>query len=126
MIDRVFVYGTLRKGHCREQSMDKISLGSKDENIVGKMYNIGEFPAITLEEGEVVGEIHRIKKEPVSLESLDNIEGFYGYENSSLYYRILISSSQGICWTYVWNGEIDTYPVIQSGNWNDLQIIIKI
>ena len=119
MIDTVFVYGTLKKGQCREQSMNGISLGSKNENITAKMYNIGEFPAITLEKGEVFGEIHRVKKEQESLESLDQIEHFVGYEKSSLYNRILINSSHGICWTYVWNGDIAAYPVIKSGNWED-------
>ena len=99
--------------------MNEISLGSKDEKVTAKMYNIGEFPAITLEKGEVLGEIHRVKKEQESLESLDQIEHFVGYGNSSLYNRILINSSQGICWTYVWNGDIGTYPVIRSGNWED-------
>ena len=100
--------------------MNEISLGSKSEKITAKMYNIGEFPAITLEKGEVSGEIHQIKNEHKSLQTLDNIEGFYGYQNLSLYYRILINSSQGICWTYVWNGETNSYPVIKSGNWNDV------
>ena len=125
MIDIVFVYGTLKKGQCREQSMNEISLGSKDENIKAKMYNIGKFPAITLEKEEVFGEIHRVKKEQESLESLDQIEGFVGYDKSSLYNRILINSSQGICWTYVWNRDIGSYPVIKSGNWDDSQMLEK-
>tara|TARA_B110000438_G_scaffold124518_1_gene121346 strand:+ start:101 stop:955 length:855 start_codon:yes stop_codon:yes gene_type:complete len=119
MIDIVFVYGTLKKGQCREQSMNEISLGSKDEKVTAKMYNIGEFPAITLEKGVVLGEIHRVKKEQESIESLDQIEGFVGYGKSSLYNRILINSRQGICWTYVWNRDIDAYPVIKSGNWDE-------
>jgi len=125
MIDIVFVYGTLKKGQCREQSMNEISLGSKDEKVTAKMYNIGEFPAITLEKGEVLGEIHRVKKEQESLESLDQIEGFVGYDKSSLYNRILINSSQGMCWTYVWNRDIGSYPVIKSGNWDDSQMLEK-
>jgi gamma-glutamylcyclotransferase (GGCT)/AIG2-like uncharacterized protein YtfP len=125
MIDTVFVYGTLKKSQCREQSMNEISLGSKDENITAKMYNIGKFPAITLEKEEVLGEIHKVKKEQESIESLDQIEGFVGYDKSSLYNRILINSSQGICWTYVWNRDIDTYPVIKSGNWDDSQMLEK-
>jgi gamma-glutamylcyclotransferase (GGCT)/AIG2-like uncharacterized protein YtfP len=125
MIDIVFVYGTLKKGQCREQSMNEISLGSKDENITAKMYNIGKFPAITLEKEEVLGEIHKVKKEQESIESLDQIEGFIGYDKSSLYNRILINSSQGICWTYVWNRDIDSYPVIKSGNWDDSQMLEK-
>jgi len=125
MIDIVFVYGTLKKGQCREQSMNEISLGSKDEKVTAKMYNIGEFPAITLEKGEVLGEIHKVKKEQESLESLDQIEGFVGYDKSSLYNRILINSSQGMCWTYVWNRDIGSYPVIKSGNWDDSQMLEK-
>ena len=125
MIDIVFVYGTLKKSQCREQSMNEISLGSKDEKVTAKMYNIGEFPAITLEKGEVLGEIHKVKKEQESLESLDQIEGFVGYDKSSLYNRILINSSQGMCWTYVWNRDIGSYPVIKSGNWDDSQMLEK-
>ena len=117
MIDSMFVYGTLRKQEFRERVMDEISRESKDIAIRAKMYDIGAFPAIVLDEGIVYGEIHKIKKEPNSFHMLDLVEGFTEYGKSALYHRILINSSQGVCWTYVWNGTTENYKVIQSGNW---------
>jgi gamma-glutamylcyclotransferase (GGCT)/AIG2-like uncharacterized protein YtfP len=117
MVDSMFVYGTLRKQECREKIMNEISLDSKNITIKAKMYDIGAFPAITLEEGIVYGEIHKIKEEPNSFETLDCVEGFTEYDKSSLYHRILINSSQGICWTYVWNDSTENYKIIQNGNW---------
>ena len=117
MIDSMFVYGTLRKQECREKIMNEISHYWKNTSIKAKMYDIGAFPAIVLVEGIVYGEIHKIKKEPNSFHMLDLVEGFTEYGKSSLYHRILINSSQGVCWTYVWNGTTENYKVIQSGNW---------
>ena len=117
MIDSMFVYGTLRKQECREHEMRKISRESKDITIRAKMYDIGAFPAITLEDGTVHGEIHKIKAEPHSFDVLDCIENFNRYDESSLYHRILINSDEGMCWTYVWNGSTENYKTIQSGDW---------
>ena len=131
MIDSMFVYGTLRKQECREHEMRKISRESKDITIRAKMYDIGAFPAITLEDGTVHGELHRIKENKTSIHTLDGIEGFENdvdgikaetdgfkkYGKSSLYHRILINSDEGMCWTYVWNGSTENYKTIQSGDW---------
>jgi gamma-glutamylcyclotransferase (GGCT)/AIG2-like uncharacterized protein YtfP len=134
MIDSMFVYGTLRKQEFREHAMNEISLGSKDIAIRARMYDIVAFPAITLEDGTVHGELHKIKENPYSIESLDGIEGFENdidgivkaenkefkkYGKSSMYLRVLINSCDGICWTYVWNMSTENYKTIQSGNWKE-------
>ena len=133
MIDSMFVYGTLRKQEFREHEMNKISLGLKNIDIRAKMYDIGAFPAITLEDGTVYGEIHKIKENPTSIVTLDGIEGFENdiegfkkeiegfkkYGKSSMYLRVLINSGEGICWTYVWNDTTENYKTIQSGNWKE-------
>ena len=119
MIDSMFVYGTLRKQECREHEMRKISLKSKDISIRAKMYDIGAFPAIAMGDGTVHGEIHKIKAEQHSFDVLDCIENFNRYDESSLYHRILINSSEGMCWTYVWNGSTENYKTIQSGDWKN-------
>ena len=117
MIDSMFVYGTLRKQECRENIMNKISLNFKNITIRAKMYDIGEFPAIILKNGIVYGEFHKIGENSISI--LDEIEGFQKYNKLSMYYRVLINTSEGICWTYVWNRDIVNYKIIQSGNWKD-------
>ena len=134
MIDSMFVYGTLRKQEFRERVMDEISRESTDIAIRAKMYDIGAFPAITLEDGTVSGELHRIKENPDYIETLDGIEGFENdvdgiikaqngefkkYGKSSMYLRVLINSGEGMCWTYVWNGTVENYKAIQSGDWKD-------
>ena len=95
------------------------------------MYDIGAFPAITLEDGIVHGELHKIKGNPNSIETLDGIEGFANdidgikaetegfkkYGKSSMYLRVLINSGEGICWIYVWNGDVGNYKIIKSGDW---------
>jgi len=134
MIDSMFVYGTLRKQEFRERVMDEISRESKDIAIRAKMYDIGAFPAITLEDGTVSGELHRIKENPDSIETLDGIEGFENdvdgiikaqngefkkYGKSSMYLRVLINSGEGMCWTYVWNDTVENYKTIPSGDWKN-------
>ena len=133
MIDSMFVYGTLRKQEFREHVMNEISLDSKDITIKAKMFDIGAFPAITLEDGTVHGELHKIKENPNSIVTLDGIEGFENdiegfkkeiegfkkYGKSSMYLRVLINSGEGICWTYVWNDTTENYKTIQSGNWKE-------
>jgi len=100
--------------------MRKISLESKSIAIRAKMYDTGAFPAITLEDGTVYGEIHRIKPQPHSFDTVDCIENFNGYDESSLYHRILINSSEGMCWTYVWNDTVENYKTISSGDWKKI------
>ena len=134
MIDSMFVYGTLRKQEFRERVMDEISRESKDIAIRAKMYDIGAFPAITLEDGTVHGELHRIKENPDSIETLDGIESFENdvdgiikaknkefkkYGKSSMYLRVLINSGEGMCWTYVWNDTVENYKTIPSGDWKN-------
>ena len=140
MIDSMFVYGTLRKQEFRERVMNEISLGSKDMAIRGKMYDIGAFPAITLEDGIVHGELHKIgeiskiEEDPHPIMTLDGIEGFENdidgiikaeneefkkYGKSSMYLRVLINYGEGMCWTYVWNGTVENYKAIQSGDWKN-------
>ena len=120
--------------------MNEISLGSKDMAIRGKMYDIGAFPAITLEDGIVHGELHKIgeiskiEEDPHPIMTLDGIEGFENdidgiikaeneefkkYGKSSMYLRVLINYGEGMCWTYVWNGTVENYKAIQSGDWKN-------
>lgn len=125
MIDRVFVYGTLRKGESRNEIMSEISTGMKDTTINAKMYDVGSFPAIILKEGQVFGELHTIRNSE-SIKTLDRIEGFAGYERKSLYLRILLHSKGDVFWTYVWNGNTDDLKEISSGDWKQYENSRKI
>lgn len=115
-LDHVFVYGTLLEGECREQSMKEISTSVERTKIRAKMFDVGSFPAIVSGVEEIVGELHTIKKSE-SLNSLDRIEGFIGYDDSSLYHRKIIFIDGKACWTYFWNGSIENLTQIKSGDW---------
>ena len=115
-LEHVFVYGTLLEGECREQSMKEISVSVEKTKIHGKMYDIGSFPAILNGSQKIVGELHRIK-DSQSLNTLDRIEGFFGFDDSSLYHRKIIFIDGQACWTYFWNGSTENLSEIKSGDW---------
>lgn len=81
------------------------------------MYDIEEFPVIILQNGIFYGEFHKIGENSISI--LDEIEGFQKDDKLSMYLRVLINTSEGICWTYVWNRDILNNKIIQSGDWKD-------
>jgi gamma-glutamylcyclotransferase (GGCT)/AIG2-like uncharacterized protein YtfP len=116
-IDKVFVYGTLKKKQCRESVMmdfsDSISI---NENIKGSLIDVGSFPGLINSKKTVIGEVHTTKEIENLLETLDGIEGFSGYNSDSLFTRILTTSGDNTCWTYLWNGDM-VHSVIESGNW---------
>ena len=65
---------------------------------------------------KVNGDIHQTEKIANLLETVDSIEGFLGYNASSLFTRILTLSDSNMCWTYLWNRGTN-HPIIESGNW---------
>ena len=68
--------------------------------------------------GFVMGEIHHTPKIQNALKTLDQIEGFRGYEEkNSLFDRILVQSDDKLCWTYQWAGSLDDGRIILSGRW---------
>ena len=116
-IDKVFVYGTLKKGQCRESVMSQFSESVfPNEKINGTLIDVGSFPGLINSKNKVNGEIHQTEKIANLLETVDSIEGFLGYNASSLFTRILTLSDSNMCWTYLWNGDTN-HPIIESGNW---------
>ncbi len=118
MIDNVFFYGTLRKGESRESITNKISKDMKEIYINAKMYDVGPYPAITLENGLVVGELHTVNNAE-SILRLDGVEGFNGYDTESLYLRVLQNHQGTPFWTYVWNDKTDNLEEIPTGDWKN-------
>ena len=117
-LDQVFVYGTLLEGECREKPMNDISSSKSKTKILGKMYDIGSYPAITNGDNEIHGELH-MANDPKSIMTLDCIEGFHGYGDSSLYHRKVVTCDGKLCWTYFWNNSVENLSEIESGNWKN-------
>ena len=124
-IEKIFVYGTLMDGEVRSSTMMECSNGEgKPATSTGSLLNLGDYPGmIAGNEGVIQGEVYQIDQVYLTLQTLDSIEGFYGYDSThSLYTRTIvrIDTEQGPewAWTYVYNKEDGReYETIESGNW---------
>ena len=87
-----FVYGTLKRGECREHAWpcppESIATGTT----CGRLYDLGEYPAMTPGNDEVVGELWRITADGMSetLRVLDAIEDYRPGNDANLYERRVV------------------------------------
>lgn len=98
MINRVFVYGTLKKGNTirgidrfgdAEYVSDAQTIDSQYS-----MYTMGAFPAVVLGgQHRVTGEVWEVSEE--TFQVLDQIEGFPDF-----YTRSVIETTAGPAWMY--------------------------
>jgi len=114
-VHTVFVYGTLRKGQPNRAVMEPHLVADLGEGqIRGAMYDLGPFPAVTLEEdGLVIGEWVRVTDD--GLARLDRLEGY-----PSFYDRVIVSdTTNGLRgWVYCMaRRKVDGYERVESGDW---------
>lgn len=115
---RIFVYGTLRKGECRNYLLE-------DSQFIGYarakgflLYNIGAFPGMVEGGGEVVGEVYEIHES--LLEKLDLVEGAPDLFRRELI-EVTLENGQTIsAYAYIYNRKIDNKLLIPSGDWKDV------
>jgi len=119
----VFVYGTLKQGHCRAHLMGRFT-AHEDGHVPGTLVDLGEWPGLLLEGVEPVhGEVFHYDDAP-PLEVLDEVEDFVGYHEGraapgSSYLRSLVKVRTGrgevLAWTYVYLGNVRDH--IPGGRW---------
>lgn len=110
-IDAVFVYGTLKRGQCRESDWPADPLAVTECWIRGDLHGRDDYPALVPGECRVVGElwIHKAESMPLVLDVLDAIEGTHGNASLDLYHRHVVDvfSNQGQlirrAYTYFYN-----------------------
>lgn len=103
MINKVFVYGTLRPGEVLYGNMGDIKHEHKPGKVRGDLYlnTGGWFPVFKFGDGEVVGDVLIIDKDDLelTLDRLDSVEG-----TPWLYTRETIVTADGDeCYIYVGN-----------------------
>ena len=126
-IEKVFVYGTLMHGEIRNPTLMSSSIGEpQPATSRGVMLNLGDYPGmIAGDEGIIQGEVYQIDQVYPTLQTLDAIEGFYGYDSPhSLFTRTIvqIDSEHGPewAWTYVYNQqEGEEFTKVDSGDWRN-------
>lgn len=114
--ERVFVYGTLRRGgsnHFRMKDPEYLSAAT----VRGRLYRIDWYPALVLDAAadEITGEIHQVTSSV--LEELDRFEG-------EEYRRVRVDVTCGgdhrsplSVWVWEWLGAVDETCRIPSGDW---------
>jgi len=128
MIDTVFVYGTLMQG---QGNHGLLAQGASVESITratvkAGMVDLGGYPAaFRTENGQIQGELIRVRRLEEVLRRLDRLEGFTGYHLDSLYHRVLalVDVEGGLscdAWIYLLAGSRKNYPIIASGDWRGL------
>jgi gamma-glutamylcyclotransferase (GGCT)/AIG2-like uncharacterized protein YtfP len=130
--DRVFVYGTLRKGSCHHQVLQKlhtrfIAYGS----VKGQLYDLGEYPGARKggSAGDrVQGEVYLLPASGRALKVLDKFEG-YNRTNpqGSLFRREkavvnLVNGDDLHAWIYWLHHTCDTKRRVRSGKYRQVWV----
>ncbi len=75
-MNRVFLYGTLKRGFCRHQAIEgQAFLGLAKTEAAYKLFDLGDYPGLVIAENgiSIEGELYSIDDD--CLEQLDEIEG---------------------------------------------------
>ena len=126
-LEKIFVYGTLMHGELRHPTLMDSSIGEgQPASARGTILDLGDYPGMVAgDEGVIHGEVYQIDQVYPTLQTLDTIEGFYGYDsNHSLFTRTIVQIDTEYgpewAWTYVYNKEDGMeYQTVRSGNWRD-------
>ncbi len=113
-VERVFVYGTLKRGHGNHRLLERGGARYVGEaRVSGTMHDIGGIPAVGLSgRGTVHGEVYELDAE--TLARLDRLEG-----TPTFYQRTRVRMSTGTeAWIYVMNSNrLATRERVASGRW---------
>ena len=100
MIDRVFVYGTLKKGQANERFLDGAQfLGNAWTTRNGwNLVDLGAFPAMTYGHSQVKGEVYRVDWD--HMQDLDRLESFPDLYTRNVIHVTLDDGSEVSAWAY--------------------------
>jgi gamma-glutamylcyclotransferase (GGCT)/AIG2-like uncharacterized protein YtfP len=119
---KLFVYGTLKRGHHNHRLLEKAQYISHAELWGYQMYSLGGFPGIKPSDGHVHGEVYEVE----DLTRLDRLEGYDEERDDGMYLRreVIIrrpakdgSYEDDKAYAYVWNLDVIGRPLIKDGVW---------
>lgn len=111
MLNRLFVYGTLKRGFGNNRLLED-SEYIKDATLAeAVMVSLVNFPGVIKGQGEVKGEIWEVRQE--DWPRLDRLEG-----HPNFYKREIVETSEGQAWCYYLNARnAENRPRVTSGVW---------
>lgn len=120
------LYGSLRAG---EAAFRRLNLAASLRLvgpcvIPGALYDLGAYPALVAEDGEVAGELYKVT-DPAVVARLDDFEGFLPRAPARSRYQrtpVKLIRPKTIAWVYVYNlaldrDHLDRTRRIVSGDW---------
>lgn len=125
-VDGLFVYGTLMRGQSRFDCVRPFGLEcTLLAKVPGRLVDRGAWPGMIPAEASgdwVQGEFFRFRQIGDALDALDEIEGFHGILEGSLFRRTLVTVDVGDgrlrrAWSYMLASGLDMATPIPSGDW---------
>lgn len=123
----IFAYGTLKVDTGPDsfaRQFDRFRLTSVPGTVMGVLYNLGYFPALILGGPEMVhGELHKYSNLTQVIERMDQIEGYFGFNDPNNLYRrvrVQVNVNNAIITTatvYEFAHGVAGYPKVHSGTW---------
>src|SRR5262245_21694837 len=110
-VHHIFVYGTLRRGQCREHCWPQRPVRIEEATIRAALSDLGPYPAIGAGDDVVRVELWEIAEDQLeeTLRVLDEVEG-YSQDGNDLYVRRLVAchlrdGREVEVWTYYYGNE---------------------
>lgn len=120
-MEYVLFYGTLRRGFAvqRELRVEAMLEWVGERTISGVLHDLGPYPAMTLGDGTVVGDLYRVL-DPAVFDVLDPYEGYWPHDPAGSWYhrvRVAVAAAPEGAWVYVHNRPLRTGAVVEHGDW---------
>jgi gamma-glutamylcyclotransferase (GGCT)/AIG2-like uncharacterized protein YtfP len=129
MAEYLFVYGTLRSQLVPPDLsglVGQLRRFGAAAYTRGHLYDLGTYPGAVLDsdcDRRIIGEVLELPGDKSVLAALDRYEGIDGNQpDAGLFVRtechVILDNGQAIeCWIYVYNGEISSEKLIESGDY---------
>ena len=119
-IRHLFVYGTLMQGEANAHHLDGIA--RTPGSVTGRLHDCGAYPALSLEAGEVRGEVVELPLE--RLAGMDVLEGAAaGGAPGGMYRRsvLRVRTAAGVVRAYAYvMDDAGRFPLIAAGDWRSV------
>jgi gamma-glutamylcyclotransferase (GGCT)/AIG2-like uncharacterized protein YtfP len=128
MLNRVFVYGSLKEGEWNDREIySKNRISCEKATIVGRIYAVASFPGVKLTgDGVVHGEVHTYPEEKLEKvqRAMDSLEGYVEGRGQNFYDRRVVKATLESgevvdAWVYEFGRDVYKEIEILSGEWKE-------